>query len=567
MQNLDPTGQYTNDEVKAALAGVEGSRGWSFRYERLFSNNEYIEDIDYIQSCTVSNNAFADIKRIAKFTMLDTGNLNFLSDRIKPYVRLTMPKDGTKRRGYVEWPQGVFLLSTPARTMENGSTVVREVEAYDQLLALKESSFDYRYSIAKDSNCVVALQELISGVSRRNLVLNPSFEHAEYPYVESTLGTGPIPGMTPNLPVKLSGSKSLAIVSSATSQNWRTRVNMQIDPALSQGRNVYYQFSVQSSAAGVAVTPYTVNDGLITSTGKLTQLPAGEWVQVGGNFFMPNTPSDDARVCLEISFGSSATSKIVYIDNAIAETNKAVGTYFDGSTREQGDESYAWIGEAHNSASLATSKAFNITPSNQTFKESIEWEPGTTKLQIVNDILSYINYESAWYDENGVFIGRPYVTPAQRGSEFTYATDATSVITDDNIEQSLDIFSVPNKWILVVSQPESEPLVASYVNSNPLSPTSTVARGREIVDYRAEQEASDLVTLKAKAERLAFEASQVYEQVSFSTGLMPFHSNNDVYTLTIDGLAIDTKYSESSWDMELSAGASMAHQVRKITNL
>jgi hypothetical protein len=196
----------------------------------------------------------------------------------------------------------------------------------------------------------------------------------------------------------------------------------------------------------------------------------------------------------------------------------------------------------------------------------MEWEPGTPKLTIINDLLGSINYESASYDEDGLFVGRPYITPQNRTSQFGYATDSESVISGD-VGQTMDLFAVPNKWVVVVSEPDRPAIVGTYVNDDPLSPTSTVARGRTIVDFRTEQNAPDQATLDAQAERLAFEASQVYEVIEFNTAIMPIHQNMDVYDLTIDGLEIASKYAEQSWKMTLSNGATMTHRVRKVVSV
>jgi hypothetical protein len=207
-----------------------------------------------------------------------------------------------------------------------------------------------------------------------------------------------------------------------------------------------------------------------------------------------------------------------------------------------------------------------VVDSAKTLPTALEWEPGTPKIQIINDLLGAINYESATYDENGYFIGRPYVRPQDRTSEFRYATDSESVLTGD-VDQTVDLFGVPNKWIVVVSDPDRPTLTGTYVNDNPLSPTSTVSRGRAIVDFRTEQNAPDQVTLDAQAARLAFEASQVYEVIEFNTALMPIHQNADVYDLIIDGLVVDSKYSEHTWSMSLSNGSTMKHKVRKVVSV
>jgi hypothetical protein len=67
--------------------------------------------------------------------------------------------------------------------------------------------------------------------------------------------------------------------------------------------------------------------------------------------------------------------------------------------------------------------------------------------------------------------------------------------------------------------------------------------------------------------RLAFEASQVYEAIEFETGLMPIHSGNDVYRITFSRLAVDAKYSEHTWEMDLDAAATMNHRARRVVTI
>ena len=93
MKAFDPRGEYTPEEVHNALAGVSNTREIFFRYEHLTKDGAYLGDMDYVQNCTIENNYLADIKRTAKFDLLDTGNFNYLQDRIKPYVGIRMPQD------------------------------------------------------------------------------------------------------------------------------------------------------------------------------------------------------------------------------------------------------------------------------------------------------------------------------------------------------------------------------------------------------------------------------------------------------------------------------------------
>jgi len=208
----------------------------------------------------------------------------------------------------------------------------------------------------------------------------------------------------------------------------------------------------------------------------------------------------------------------------------------------------------------------NLTATNKTIPATRDWPPGTPKLKIINELLEAINYMGLHMDENGNAVAQPYVSPVNRASEYTYRDDEESVLFPE-MEYSLDLFGVPNKWVLVVSEPDRPPLVSIYTNSNPNSPTSTVSRGRTIVDHREGLDAADQATLDALAQRFAFEASQVYEQVDFFTAIMPFHSHADVYTLEYSTLGVAHKYSEVQWDYELKAGAKMKHRIRRVVSV
>lgn len=209
--------------------------------------------------------------------------------------------------------------------------------------------------------------------------------------------------------------------------------------------------------------------------------------------------------------------------------------------------------------------AQNLTPSSSTLPADRDWDPGTPKLRIINDMLDAINYRSLWFDADGVAVAQPYVSPADRAAEYTYQDDGQSVIVPE-VQESLDLFAVANKWVLTVSEADRPPLRSEYTNANVNSPTSTVSRGRTIVDYR-QVEAADQAALDAMAARIAFEASQVYQQVEFETAIMPMHSDSDVLNLRFGPLGLDAKYSEVGWSFDLKAGGRMRHRVRRVVTV
>jgi hypothetical protein len=371
MQSLAKSG-YSAAAVKLALHAAWGTQQVMFRYALLDNANVYKRDLTNVDSASVSHDALGDVKRKAKFSLKDDGTINFLSDRIKPYVQVWVPANG----GWAEFPQGVFLLSTPEQgTDPTGSVVTRDVEAYDQCQVLLDDKVDGKYLLV----------------------------------------------------------------------------------------------------AGTVIT--------------------------------------DALVTILLSAGITQ---------------------------------------------------YNVAPSTKTLPVDREWDTGTSKLNVVNDLTAMLNYYSIWFDGEGLAIASPYVLPSQAPSEYTYDDSASGVIELGSPKRKQDLFSAPNKWVLTVSQADLTELKSIYINSNPNSPLSTVSRGRTIT-YAKQVEAADQATLDGLAQRAANDMSQLFTDVTWTSWLMPMHAHLDNYTLTYSRLIppVVGTFRETSWAMELKEGGRMTHSCRK----
>lgn len=217
-------------------------------------------------------------------------------------------------------------------------------------------------------------------------------------------------------------------------------------------------------------------------------------------------------------------------------------------------------------ANTAGINGYSIVSSNTRTIAALEWEPGTSKYQIVADLLAAINYEGLWFDGNGTARAAPYVVPSLRDADFLYQTDDLSTILPD-VEVDVDYFQVPNRWVLIVSSPDQPPLRAEIVNNNPFSPTSTVNRGRVITRVVTDESAPNLAVLNDIAARYRDEDGQLFETVKFKTGIMPFHENGDVYDFAYFDLSVGGRFLELGWDMELTQGAQMSHTVRRTVSV
>lgn len=206
----------------------------------------------------------------------------------------------------------------------------------------------------------------------------------------------------------------------------------------------------------------------------------------------------------------------------------------------------------------------NVQYTDKTLAITKEYDIGTPKLKAINDLLGEINYTQLWVDELGFYTAKPYVIPTERAIDYSYITDELSIL-HDGAQETLDTFNVPNRWVVIASNPETTPLKSVYTNTNPSSPTSTASRGRTIVDPPIYvNNVADQSTLDSYTERKAFDASQIYGYVPFETAIMPMHSYYDLVHLKYDVLNIDDKYTETEWRLPCRIGGRMQHSARKL---
>jgi hypothetical protein len=163
-----------------------------------------------------------------------------------------------------------------------------------------------------------------------------------------------------------------------------------------------------------------------------------------------------------------------------------------------------------------------------TLTSAMVWAPGTSKLQIVNDLLSALNYTSLWVDGAGNFRATPYVVPANRGITYELLNgisreliDGATSIYSDVWARDRDLFKVPNKVIAVQAATGTAPaLTGTYTNTDPTSPFSFPSRGRWVtkilsgVNTPAGADAAVIAFLAAKAQASLIASSAVQAVVS-----------------------------------------------------
>lgn len=196
-----------------------------------------------------------------------------------------------------------------------------------------------------------------------------------------------------------------------------------------------------------------------------------------------------------------------------------------------------------------------------------EFDIGLSNLEIINILLSEINFNNIYCDADGRFIISAYKEPSGITVTGEYKADALSIIERDT-QSELDYFGMPNVFIAICSNPDiDEDYVSIWTNNSPASPFSTVHRGRNITSeiYKPDAIASQS-DLDNYIRRKAFEVmNSKYEKLTFATALNPLHESGEV--LSIKHPDITGIYVESSWAMDLSASGKMNHVGRRLVQL
>lgn len=239
--------------------------------------------------------------------------------------------------------------------------------------------------------------------------------------------------------------------------------------------------------------------------------------------------------------------KVALDDKCVSRIVSDSGSYYTNEIQTFLDEIYP---------------SYEVTASERVRSAAFEWDPGTNKLQIINDILTSLNYYSLHFNEYGIPKAIPYVFPENREVEAYYKIGPQSVIFPG---MSLDSnrFEIPNKFVRYVENVDAEYLISSYINANPNNIFSTVNRGRTIVNIESVRDIASQEELDDYVKRCAVAVMNVNENIEFRTLNMPGHGFKNCLFVDNGQAGIIGKYIETGWEMNLTIGGEMVHRCIK----
>ena len=193
---------------------------------------------------------------------------------------------------------------------------------------------------------------------------------------------------------------------------------------------------------------------------------------------------------------------------------------------------------------------------------SVDFEiaPGENYLDTINSILDALNFQHIYADANGTINIRK--VKEQNSPQFTYK-DSGRYSLNPKLTLETDIYDLPNVIVGIYSSPDTnEPLVYKKVNDDPNSIISTISRGYKVVKTVNLRNSSEEQDLEGYVERIAFDAMQATESVTFETTAEDGHEPNT--PIQIDTENVRGLFVEKGWDMSISAGSfQMSHRAER----
>lgn len=212
----------------------------------------------------------------------------------------------------------------------------------------------------------------------------------------------------------------------------------------------------------------------------------------------------------------------------------------------------------------------SIEDSPERLSNDMVWEPGTSRLRIVNDLLESINYFALWADGDGTYQGLPYQDPQARPTVRAFIDDENSIYAPD-FQHERDTFDTPNRVVAVGRGDDSgdgggepEVYVGIAENTNPDSPTSYQARGRWIVHHEQDVEATSQQVINQIAARRLTELTQTSSVVEFQHAPVPLELNDIIEFSYRDDVKV--RATVQSFSIGTDTGDLMSTRVREVVS-
>lgn len=192
-----------------------------------------------------------------------------------------------------------------------------------------------------------------------------------------------------------------------------------------------------------------------------------------------------------------------------------------------------------------------------------DWDIGTSYLNIVNQLLTEINYQELWFDASGTAVLQPFPALTTYSPDHVLDSNTVKSLLLPSFSRSLDMFSAPNVIICVCNNPDKTgQMIAVAENNAPTSPLSISRRGFRIAKKIRLDNIASQTALQAYADNQRDRYMQITERIVVQTALFAGFGVYDVTSLHYKDFS--GQCTERAWTMELVTGGTMTHTLEMV---
>lgn len=280
--------------------------------------------------------------------------------------------------------------------------------------------------------------------------------------------------------------------------------------------------------------------------------PGGDHLEWPGGVYLPVAPDtdhDDGRIDVGVELQSLLT--ILDEDEVDKTYSLPIGTVVTSAVRALITSS-GGIGGGQVAG----------TDSTETLRAGRLWEPGTSKLQIINELLAAINYRPLRADNLGTYRLDPQIPPAGRATVWDFEDGPASIYLP-RFKRSRDYRKVPNKVTCVASgSGETFAITATAENNDVDDPLSIPCRKR-VISVTERVEATSMTVLQQIADRRLAELSQVSSTVEFEHALVPL-APEDIVRFRRNSAGLQMRAAVESMAVTCEPGALVKSKIREV---
>lgn len=208
---------------------------------------------------------------------------------------------------------------------------------------------------------------------------------------------------------------------------------------------------------------------------------------------------------------------------------------------------------------LLNTTKYNFPESTKVLQSAKSYAIGTSKLDIINDLLDVLGWNSLSVDGEGYFYSSEYVEPSNRNYTISYTDEENQQILP-NFTDEFDLSGIYNVFIGYCTI-DGICYNYTYINDNEESPTSTINLGRNVcADAKEFNECTSYADLQVKVRAWAAENTTKYHKCTFTTFINPLHGYLDC--ILFKNSKVNMKGIETQWVIDSSANT-MKHTIRE----